>query len=277
MKERSWMTRMLRSDSWKLLTACASLVAGCTTVPPVAGPAQGEQAALEQLERSSETAGNAARAINQARAVVANNLKNAHAVAFKSSSAILQEGGRIHVHRDFSQGDLEATSRPLDLAIKGEGFFHVMLGKQASSDDGYTRQGSFILNAEGQLCLDADRDYRLNPVITVPMNATTITILSDGRVIAEVPGNTGPQTIGQIQIARFVNPDGLQSRNDGIFLAWEESGRPVLANPATNGNGLLQQGSLESSNVDVARETVRLADLDRWRDSLMPAMSGRQR
>ncbi len=153
-----------------------------------------------------------------------------------------------------SQGDLNQTGNPLDLAIQGTGFF------QVTRPDGtiaYTRAGSFHLNNQGTM-VTTDGDPML-PNITIPANATSVTITQYGVVNATLAGQQNPSQLGQIQLATFANPGGLNSMGSNLFQATLSSGDPVLANPGgTEGLGTLQQGYLENSNVDVVTEFVQM-------------------
>ncbi len=153
-----------------------------------------------------------------------------------------------------SQGDLNQTGNPLDLAIQGTGFF------QVTRPDGtiaYTRAGSFHLNNQGTM-VTTDGDPLL-PNITIPANATSVTITQYGVVNATLAGQQNPSQLGQIQLATFANPGGLNSMGSNLFQATLSSGDPVLANPGgAEGLGTLQQGYLENSNVDVVTEFVQM-------------------
>ncbi len=153
-----------------------------------------------------------------------------------------------------TQGDMNQTGNPLDLAIRGSGFF------QVSRPDGtiaYTRAGSFHRNNQGTM-VTTDGDP-LIPNISIPVNATDVTITEYGVVNATLPGQQNPAQLGQIQLATFVNPGGLNSMGSNLFQATLSSGDPVLANPGgTEGLGTLQQSYLENSNVDVVGEFVQM-------------------
>jgi flagellar basal-body rod protein FlgG len=153
-----------------------------------------------------------------------------------------------------TQGDLNLTSNPLDLAIQGVGLF------QVSRPDGttaYTRAGSFHLNNQGTL-VTSDGDPII-PNITIPANATAITITQYGVVNATLPGQQNPAQLGQIQLATFPNPGGLNSIGANLLQATYSSGDAVLGNPGgTEGLGTLQQGYLENSNVDVVTQFVQM-------------------
>ncbi len=153
-----------------------------------------------------------------------------------------------------TQGDFNQTGNQLDLAISGQGFF------QVTRPDGtiaYTRDGSFHLNSQGQMV--TSNGESLNPAITIPTNATSVTISQYGVVTATVPGQTQPSQLGQIQLATFPNAGGLSSIGGNLLQASGASGTPVVDVPGgATGLGTLQQGSLEASNVDVVEEFVQM-------------------
>ena len=153
-----------------------------------------------------------------------------------------------------TQGDLQTTGNPLDLAISGGGFFQVLL---PNGQTGYTRSGSFHPDAQGNV-VTADGNP-LQPAITVPPDATNITIGSDGTVSATVPGQTQASTVGSIQLALFVNPGGLNSVGNNIYLETTASGNAIVGTPGgSEGLGQIQQGMLEQSNVSVVDEFVQM-------------------
>jgi flagellar basal-body rod protein FlgG len=153
-----------------------------------------------------------------------------------------------------TQGDLQTTNNPLDLAISGGGFFQILL---PNGQTGYTRAGSFHPDSQGNV-VTADGNP-LQPAITVPTDATNITIGSDGTVSATVPGQTQASTVGNIQLALFVNPGGLNSVGNNIYLATTASGNPIIGTPGgSEGLGQIQQGMLEQSNVSVVDEFVQM-------------------
>ncbi len=154
----------------------------------------------------------------------------------------------------FSQGNFSATSNPLDLVIEGRGFFQV---RRPSGDLAYTRCGSFHLDRDGNL-VTQDGDP-LEPQITVPPDAQSITIASDGTVSYSQPGQTAAQLAGQIQLANFQNPAGLDSIGRNLFLPTDASGDPTVGNPGgQEGLGTLLQGYIEQSNVSVVEEFINL-------------------
>jgi flagellar basal-body rod protein FlgG len=153
-----------------------------------------------------------------------------------------------------TQGELTTTGNPLDLAISGGGFFQVLL---PNGQTGYTRAGSFHPDANGNV-VTADGNP-LQPAITVPANATNVSIGSDGTVTVTQPGQTQASQVGTIQLALFVNPGGLNSVGNNIYLATDASGQPAVGQPGGNeGIGQLQQGMLESSNVSVVDQFVQM-------------------
>jgi flagellar basal-body rod protein FlgG len=153
-----------------------------------------------------------------------------------------------------TQGDFNATGNPLDLAISGGGFFQILL---PNGQTGYTRAGSFHPDAQGNI-VTADGNP-LQPAVTVPPDATNIAIGSDGTVSVTQPGQTQATQVGAIQLALFVNPGGLNSSGNNIFLATTASGDPIIGNPGgAEGIGTLQQGMLEQSNVSVVDQFVQM-------------------
>jgi flagellar basal-body rod protein FlgG len=154
----------------------------------------------------------------------------------------------------FTQGNFSATENPLDLVIQGRGFFQV---RRSSGEVAYTRAGSFHLDRDGNL-VTADGDP-LEPQITIPSDAQSITIATDGTVSFLQPGQTSVQQAGQIQLAGFQNPAGLNSIGRNLYLATDASGDPTIANPGgQEGLGTLLQGYSEQSNVSVVEEFINL-------------------
>jgi flagellar basal-body rod protein FlgG len=152
------------------------------------------------------------------------------------------------------EGDFQSTNNPLDLAIQGTGFFQIRL---PSGDLGYSRAGDFHLDQQGNIVTSDGNP--LDPPVTIPANATTITIGSDGTVSVTVPGQSQAQQVGSIQLALFQNPGGLNSVGSNLFLATTASGDPILGTPGgSEGLGTVQQGMLEQSNVDVVQEFVEM-------------------
>lgn len=156
------------------------------------------------------------------------------------------------------QGSLKHTENPLDLAIEGEGYFQITM---PDGTLGYTRDGSFKLEGTGAI-VNSD-GYRLADNITIPADATNVSVADDGTVSVLVAGQATPQDVGQIQIAKFVNPAGLSSMGANILVQTPASGDPVLANPGSEGTGRLRHGYLEMSNVAVVEAMVDLITAQR--------------
>ena len=155
--------------------------------------------------------------------------------------------------RVMTQGALLQTGKDFDVAIRGDGFFRILLPDNRIS---YTRDGSFELDAQGRL-VTANGNL-VQPAITVPQNATTIAINAQGQVSATLPGSTTPTTLGQLEITRFVNKAGLQAIGDNLFLETPASGPPQDGLPQADGFGDVQQGQLEQANVEAVSEVSDL-------------------
>ncbi len=157
------------------------------------------------------------------------------------------------------QGDFNFTGNPLDLTIQGAGFFQV---KMPSGEVGYTRSGALHLDAQRQL-VTADGNP-LEPSITIPADALTISVGQDGTVSVTQPNQTAASQVGTITLANFPNPGGLNSVGNSIFLATSASGDPIVGNPgSSDGLGTLQQGALENSNVNVVEEFIQMITAQR--------------
>lgn len=218
--------------------------------------------------------------------VISNNLANASTTGFKSSRASFQDlmyqnkgqsGGQttqqtlspsglmlgtgvrvVGTSKLFTQGSITQTGNSLDVAIEGSGFL------QVSMPDGtvaYTRDGSLQTDANGQLV--TANGYPLDPPVTLPSNVQSITIGNDGTVSATTNGSATAVQVGALQLANFVNPSGLQAQGDNLFVETASSGSPQAGQPGLNGLGRLQQGSLESSNVNVVGEMVDMIETQR--------------
>jgi flagellar basal-body rod protein FlgG len=177
-----------------------------------------------------------------------------------ASGAILPLGIQIGVGvradavgRMTEQGGLSQTNNGYDLAINGRGFFQIAL---PSGQTAYTRAGNLAVNADGEL-VTAD-GFAVEPSITVPPDATAIQITPDGIVEVTMAGQTDPQQIGQIEIATFINPAGLEAIGDNLYLETPASGSPNVATPGSPGFGTLMQGYLELSNVNAVEEISAL-------------------
>jgi flagellar basal-body rod protein FlgG len=219
--------------------------------------------------------------------VIANNLANMNTTGFKQqraefedllyqnlqstgaassdSGTVLPTGAQIgvgvrtsSVYRNFSQGDLAQTSNPYDLAIQGQGFFHITM---PDGTDSYTRSGSFTLSPEGQLV--TDQGYTLAPGITVPSETLSVSVNSQGQVQATVAGQTTPQTLGQLELVRFPNESGLQAQGNNLFTETAASGAALTGVPGSTGFGTIVQGSVETSNVNAVEEITALITAQR--------------
>ena len=162
------------------------------------------------------------------------------------------------VYRITEQGNMLITDNPLDLAIQGRGYFEVEL---PSGDIGYTRSGALQRSADGTI-VTAD-GFVVMPGITIPDNATSVTINATGEVLVQIPGTVAPQNIGQFELAVFANEGGLQAIGDNLLLETGASGPAIVATPGSTGFGTLQQGFLETSNVNVVSEITNLITAQR--------------
>ena len=162
----------------------------------------------------------------------------------------VKAGSTYRIHQ---QGALTRTENPYDLAIGGRGFFQVQL---PSGEIGYTRAGNFSVNAEGQLV--TEDGYLIEPAITIPQEAVSVTISKSGQVQAALAGETEPQVLGQIELATFVNDAGLMAIGDNLYLETPASGQATLGVPGLDGIGELIQGHIEASNVDAVSEITAL-------------------
>jgi len=209
---------------------------------------------------------------------ISNNLANVNTTGFKASQAKfadvfyqqlhgITEGVRAEVQtppiglgvrnaeiqRQFTQGVVESTGNPLDIAIQGEGFFQVL---RPDGSMGFTRDGSFTVNAEGILC--TAQGYPLSPIIEIPADAAEVQISADGTVSVKRVGDMVPRAIGQLELAQFINPSGLESLGHNLYASTVASGDPMVNTPGQEGLGNLVQGSLERSNVNLVQEMVNM-------------------
>lgn len=157
------------------------------------------------------------------------------------------------IHRDIQQGTLQSTTEPLDLAINGRGYFQVTLPDGTTS---YTRDGTFQVSPTGEI-VTAD-GFPISPAITIPQNATAISVNASGVVEATIPSQTAPSNLGQMQLATFINENGLQATGSNLFLETQASSTPVVGTPGLDGVGAIQQGFLETSNVNPVSEITNL-------------------
>jgi flagellar basal-body rod protein FlgG len=218
--------------------------------------------------------------------VIANNLANVSTNGFKRSRAVFEDllyqtirqpgaqssqqtqipvglqlgtGARpVSTARIFTQGSLQKTDNSLDLATNGNGFFQILL---PDGTTGYTRDGSFQKDNQGQIV--TSDGYPLSPNITIPANALSVSIGTDGTVSVTQAGSAATTQIGSIQLATFINPAGLQSMGQNLFLETAASGTPTPNTPGTNGAGIVNQGYVETSNVNVAEELVTMIQTQR--------------
>lgn len=160
--------------------------------------------------------------------------------------------------RIFTQGNLQQTGNNKDVAIQGSGFFQVLMPDGATA---YTRDGSFQVDNQGQLVTSSG--YPVQPALTIPADAQSLTIAKDGTVSITQPGSSQPTQIGTIQVATFINPAGLESRGENMFVETAASGNPNTSTPGTNGSGTLSQGYVETSNVNVVEELVNMIQTQR--------------
>jgi len=219
-------------------------------------------------------------------AVISNNLANVNTVGFKRDRAVFEDlmyqnirqvganstqdtelpsglmlgtGVRtVATQKQHSQGNIMQSNNALDVAIQGKGYFQVL------HPDGsivFTRDGQFGLNADGQLV--TANGYQVEPAVTIDPNAVSITIGSDGIVSMLLAGNTAPTNAGQLELANFVNPQGLEPIGDNLFRETVSSGAALTAIPGNDSLGTLNQGSIESSNVNVVEELVNMIQTQR--------------
>jgi flagellar basal-body rod protein FlgG len=164
----------------------------------------------------------------------------------------------VATERLFTEGALTQTGNSGDLAINGNGFFQILMPDGTTA---YTRDGSFQPNQNGQLVNAAG--YPVQPAITIPPTATSFTVGADGTVTITTQGTTAPTQVGAIQIASFVDPAGMQALGGNLLAETESSGTPQVGTPGLNGLGSLQQGYVESSNVNVVQELVNMIQTQR--------------
>ena len=218
--------------------------------------------------------------------VIANNLSNVSTNGFKRARAVFEDllyqnlrqpgaqssqqtqipsglqlgtGARpVSTARIFTQGNLQKTDNALDVAINGTGFFQVLL---PDGTTGYTRDGSFQKDNQGQIV--TSNGYPVSPNITIPADALSVTVGTDGTISVTQPGVAAATQIGALQLATFVNPGGLLSVGQNLFLETASSGTPTPNTPGTNGAGAVNQGYVETSNVNVAEELVTMIQTQR--------------
>lgn len=162
------------------------------------------------------------------------------------------------IYRLHEQGTIKMTENPLDLAITGKGYYQI---EMPNGDTAYTRSGVFQLNENGEIV--TAQGYLLNPGLTVPEDALDVVVNIEGEVLVKIPNTVGMQNLGQIQLANFVNPAGLEGIGDTLFLETDASGAPAVGNPGTEDFGQIRQGALENSNVNVVEEITNLITAQR--------------
>lgn len=218
--------------------------------------------------------------------VIANNLANVSTNGFKRSRAVFEDllyqtirqpgaqssqqtqlptglqlgtGVRpVATERIFSQGNLQQTSNDKDVAIQGAGFFQVLLPDGTTA---YTRDGSFQVDSQGQLVTSSG--FTIQPTITIPNGAESITIARDGTVSVTTAGTVAPTQVGTLQLATFINTAGLQAKGENLYVETAASGNPNIGAPGANGIGNLSQGYVETSNVNVVEELVNMIQTQR--------------
>ena len=219
-------------------------------------------------------------------AIISNNLANADTNGFKAGRAVFEDlvyqnmrqaGGLssqqtelpsgvnigtgvriVSTEKRFTQGSLVQTGGALDVGVEGRGFFEVL---QPDGTIGYTRDGSFKLNSEGEMV--SSSGYPLQPGISIPEGAQSITIGSDGVVSAQLVGQPAPVQVGSITLTDFINPSGLQAEGHNLFTETAASGAPQQGTPGESGLGTLAQNSLETSNVNIVEELVSMIEAQR--------------
>ena len=164
----------------------------------------------------------------------------------------------VATSRSFTQGNLQQSSNSLDVAVRGHGFFEINMPDGTSA---YTRDGSFQVDPQGQLV--TNNGYAVQPGITIPANAQSVTIGADGTVTVAVAGQAAPQNVGQLQLVNFINPAGLDPKGQNLYTETVASGTPTAGTPGSNGLGSLAQGYVETSNVNVVEELVAMIQTQR--------------
>ncbi|MFA5243499.1 MAG: flagellar basal-body rod protein FlgG [Sulfuricella sp.] len=218
--------------------------------------------------------------------VVSNNLANVSTNGFKRSRAVFEDllyqtlrqpgaqssqqtqvpsglqigtGVRpVATERIHMQGNLQKTENPLDIAINGKGFFQILMPDGSTA---YSRDGAFQVDSQGQVVTASG--YPVQPALTIPADALSVTIGRDGTVSVLQAGSAAPTQVGSLQLAGFINPAGLQSEGENLYKETAASGSPAANTPGTNGLGVLNQAYLETSNVNVVEEMVNMIQTQR--------------
>jgi flagellar basal-body rod protein FlgG len=232
------------------------------------------------------TAATGLSAMNTSLDVIANNIANVNTPGFKAFRPNLQDlmylekqqpgienangdtrpiglyvglGVKVSgTQQNFENGSPLSTGNKLDLMIDGQGFFKVQTEQSLGGGVAYTRAGNFTLNADRELVLANDQGRRLEPPVSIPDNAISVDIDSNGRIFVTVAGETTPQEVGQLEIATFVNPAGLKSVGENLWVETAGSGEPTSGEPGVDARGSILQGFLENSNVDPTLELIQL-------------------
>lgn len=236
-------------------------------------------AAFDAADRATTAVADTLRSIAVARDVCLANLRNLETTAYKSVVIHLADGHVSNTQLNLEQGSLENTGRPLDVGIQGLGYFKVRIADSIGGGVAYTRNGNFFVNHNSELVLGMGDGYKLLPPITLPSNASDISISQAGRVEI-IDGATGnKRQVGQIQLTTFVNAGGLHNESlsgigGALYTATSASGPPIDNVPGDNGSGQLVQNFLEASNVDLIRERIRIRFLNDWETALLRAVEG---
>ncbi|MGC8594337.1 MAG: flagellar basal-body rod protein FlgG [Candidatus Kryptoniota bacterium] len=238
------------------------------------------------MERALKTAASGMYAQQLNVDVIANNLSNVNTTAFKQTRAEFQDlmyetlrgtgipdqqGGTRPAElqvgdgvvpssttRNFGQGDLQPTQNQLDFAIQGDGFFQIRL---PDGSEAYTRDGSFKISGDGNLV--TSNGYIVEPGFTIPQDTTQIQVKSDGTVEATISGQSSPVTLGQFVVVKFINPAGLHAVGSNLYQETVASGTPIIGTAGSTGFGVIMQGYLESSNVEIVKEMVKMIEAER--------------
>ncbi len=220
-------------------------------------------------------------------ATISNNLANASTIGYKKSRAVFEDllyqninqaGGKssqntelpaglmlgagtkvVATQKEFSQGNMLTTENSLDMMIEGPGFFEIL---QPDGNIAYTRNGQFMLNEEGQIVTPGS-GHVLQPTITIPPDAQSITISSEGEISVRINGQAENTVVGQLTVSNFINPQGLEPVGQNLYRESGVSGAPIQGTPGVDGLGMVRQGALETSNVNVTEELVNLIESQR--------------
>ena len=237
------------------------------------------------MQQSLYTAATGLAVQQQSLAVISNNIANSNTIGFKKARVNAESlmynqvrqpgvevgdaqlpsglsvgvGAKVQSTQEIhSQGGFKNTDVDTDIAIVGDGFFQVTL---PSNEIAYTRAGNFQIDGEGNLV--TSQGYLLEPQISVPAEATSINISESGIVSVGMPGESQLEQVGALELAKFINPGGLQNRGGNLYLETGASGVPIISEPGQDGTGTLSQGQLETSNVNVAESMVEMIETQR--------------